>query len=87
MLVCARATEPVTTRGSTFDRHCGQCGARVMISPSGQRVLKSKKPRIICLQCVAAYRGPHIDVWAAASPEELEREKRDAIPNVHRERN
>lgn len=89
IMVCARATEPLTVRGSNFDQHCFKCGARVMMAPSSQRVFKetAPKPRVICLECLGSVKQPQIHCWAATTPEELAREKQDVIPNMHVRRN
>lgn len=88
MLICARATESLTIRDSNFDRKCFHCGERVMIAPSGQRVLAEVQPTptIICLQCSFQIKEPRLDTWAA-SPEEMAAERRNAIPNLYRRRN
>lgn len=89
VLVCAPATAEMAARGSVFDRSCSKCGERVMVAPSGQRMLKEIPGLpIICMRCYyVAVRGREcVNIWAAPM-EEIERERRDAIPNMHRRRN
>lgn len=58
MLVCARATKEVTISGSSFNRTCGVCGERVMIAPSGQRLLRDRPGTpVVCEDCVRAAGG------------------------------
>ena len=39
ILVCALADAALMVAGSTFDRACSQCKARVMVPPSGRAAL------------------------------------------------
>ena len=89
VLLCALADSPKTIAGSSFDQTCSICHRRVMISPSGQRRLKTTEGIIIvCTEC--AKTTPHNPVGfqiAASGEEELQREFEKVIPNPWRERN
>jgi hypothetical protein len=91
VLVCLDADALTTLRGSTFDRSCGTCERRVMISPTGQRFLKRRPGiRILCERCYAAL--PDIEVAAAkhrlaAPPSEILAELKTRVPNLRRQRN
>ena len=91
LLLCARADSPRTIPGSRFDLHCWICRKRVMIAPSGQKVLKrygERCVRVTCAICAAEHfeaeiiRGHNINDW-----DEQIRELRTAGPNTWRERN
>lgn len=87
-IVCALATAPAMIRGSSFDRMCGVCGKRVMIAPSGQKLLRSKPDlEILCSGCFVLNppKGPEIDV--PGSPEEIAAELSAIVPNLYRKRN
>ena len=51
-LICNLATAPLMAQGSAFDRHCSRCGVRVMIAPSGQKILREKQLEIVCMPCI-----------------------------------
>jgi hypothetical protein len=87
ILLCASADAPFTTKGSTFDRFCAECGGRVMIAASGRRrLLEDPELSIMCLTCYAKRKPEEEDTFSlAATPDELSREK--AEPNAWRKRN
>jgi hypothetical protein len=39
LLVCALADADLTVGGSTFNRACSQCNARIMVAPLGRAAL------------------------------------------------
>jgi hypothetical protein len=52
VLICALADAPHVVPGSVFDRHCTVCGWRVMVAPTGQRMLAQiDMLRIVCEHC------------------------------------
>jgi hypothetical protein len=89
ILVCAPATAPTTAAGSVFDRCCWRCQRRVMIAPTGQRLLrKHPDTKIQCLPCTeATWITGSPWILAAANRDELRREKESEQPNFWKERN
>ncbi|HEU0180340.1 MAG TPA: hypothetical protein VFV58_39390 [Blastocatellia bacterium] len=90
VLICARADADWATRGSSFDRKCGECGAQVIVSPSSQRLLKKRTAMpIICEQCWLALGGlkPGDEVRLPDKPEVVAEEIRGAVPNNWSKRN
>jgi hypothetical protein len=89
-LVTMRAETPeFIARGSVFTKHCRRCLARLVNAPSGIRFLRENpSARPLCLVCYQ-YNPPGRFKMAgfAATPEELERELTDTIPNPWRTRN
>jgi hypothetical protein len=87
--VCAMADDAVSVLGSSYDRKCSQCQARVMVAPSGQRALLANPSFVIlCLRCFKAL--PPEEVNLAPSPisdSEIIREMWDTRPNLRRSRN
>jgi hypothetical protein len=76
--------------GSVFDRQCSRCGSRVMIAPSGQRLLRRKKKvKVLCITCaprvLAEY--PARDKVEVTILEGAAGEVRSAVPNLWRARN
>ena len=89
-LICARADSPLIVRGSTLDKTCGLCGARVMMAPSGQAVLKEKPDiMIICASCfgTADFGDRKIEIQPACGMDQLKAEVSSAMPNTWRRRN
>lgn len=88
-LVCAHATAEMAVANSSFDRHCSRCGSRVMIAPSGQRLLRKKRLEIICAFCVPEVVAgfPHGDKVIIKRPAGSRGEMRNAMPNWWRKRN
>ena len=86
VLICVPADKPLAVAGATFDKRCNRCGQRVMLAPSGQRLL-ARKPNveICCLECFSPEPGD--EVHAAADSETLAAELRTAGPNPWRRRN
>jgi hypothetical protein len=90
VLVCMRADAEYTTRGSKFDSRCARCNARVMVAPTGQRLLrKNKSVKIICEGCLEAFvAGDPYKVALPAPAEEFLQEFHEGqIPNPNRNRN
>jgi hypothetical protein len=85
-------------RGSSFDHKCSKCAARVMIAPSGQRVLKQRAAEqlvksspelsILCIACFLLERATNDDeILLAAGVDEIAAELNASVPNCWRERN
>ncbi len=93
MIVCSRATADWVVPGSVFVHSCGKCGEKVMMAPSGQRILKAS-PEGSVIMCDVCY-GPLEstlrkvcgDPTFADSVEEVAREVNSAVPNTYRTRN
>ena len=90
-LVCAMADQPLAIRGAIFTRLCSQCGSRVMIAPSGQRLL-SLHPDLplLCLNCYVAsadLTDAENRLALADDPKIIRHELNQAIPNPWRKRN
>jgi DNA-directed RNA polymerase subunit RPC12/RpoP len=84
-LICAPADALWTVPGSTFDRTCARCGRKVMIAPSGQRILREYPDAVIrCETCIP--RDATFEL-AAGTPKEALREARTMQPNLRRLRN
>jgi hypothetical protein len=86
-LICMRADYPgPTVRGSSYDRVCSACQARVQISPAGQRELKADpKIEILCEPCFHARQpqpGDRIEYLGEEEPAASE-----LAPNLWRNRN
>ena len=89
-LICAPADAVTMVEGSTFDRACSQCGARVMVAPSGRAMLAMNPETILmCYACglAAMSRDDNVTVELAASASDIAREVRSAQPNIWRKRN
>lgn len=75
--------------GTTFDRACAQCRARVMVAPSGRAMLaRNPETVIICIDCAVsmmAETGGTVELAATAA--EIAREVRTSQPNTWRKRN
>ena len=90
VLICIAADAPLTVAGSSFNRVCSECSTRVMVAPSGRRMLAAHPAAtILCTDCFAKRHGIQPDDVAelAAQPEELSAEMKAAIPNPYRSRN
>ena len=89
-LVTMRAVTPeYVVRGSVFTKFCKKCLARLVNAPSGVRFLR-ENPGVasLCKPCFdIAPPGTYKQAGFAATPEELERELRDPIPNPWKNRN
>lgn len=87
LLVCMRATAPFTVPGSDSSRSCSECGARVMIAPSGQSMLKAHpRARLICVRCFRSNLRPE-DVVGVPDLDATLEEMQRAVPNLWKERN
>lgn len=88
-LVCMRADAEWVAQGSSFNRTCSRCTARVMVAPSGQALLR-REPllAIVCSICYARH-PPNlpVDVRLAGEPQQIAREILSAVPNFWRKRN
>lgn len=89
VLVCALATAAMTAANSSFDRHCSRCGERVVIAPSGQRLLRERSMKILCLSCAVRMaeelpEGGEVTIQPA--PGALD-DLADVAPNMWRKRN
>lgn len=88
ILVCARATDPKVVQGSIFTEHCALCKERVMIAPSGQRLLRAMPTaRIVCGPCALEALTAEDFIGLAGTPEEIAAEVKGAQPNFWRKRN
>ena len=88
ILVCALADAVMAVPGTVFDHACTRCGRKVMLAPTGQRVLREKQPvRIICRLCFETEKPEDIEVMPAGTVEEIRQEVRTARPNLRRNRN
>lgn len=90
ILICAPADAPMTVPGTIFNRFCATCGERVMIAPSGQRILREYPDATIqCGPCFETKPDPEITTVeiAAGNLEEALREAAAAHPNLRRNRN
>ena len=88
VLVCALASEPdCVIKGSITGHHCSQCEAEVMVSPSGQRMMRGHpKMKILCAPCALTKLDEFDSVEAV--PGALEELVEDAIARRSRhERN
>jgi len=90
VLVCAPAQAAAMVEGTTFDRACAQCAARVMVAPSGRASLARNPETIIyCYDCAMAamekYGNATIELAGTAA--EIASEVRSAQPNTWRKRN
>jgi hypothetical protein len=91
VLVCALADAVLMAAGTTFDRACSQCKARVMVAPSGQRAL-ARDPELVllCVRCgfEAMSQCPDRTVHLATLPlDDVAQEIASAQPNTWRKRN
>jgi transposase len=91
MIVGMRADSEFCTVGTKHDYFCANCGARVMLAATTQRLLKGHAgAQIVCTACMASIL-PHLPEGTqgelAASPEEIAREISGAIRNPYRTRN
>lgn len=88
ILIAAPADAPLTSPGSTFTHQCGKCGRRVMVAPTGQRLLREQPgTSIVCLPCFLADPPKNLEFRPAGSTEEIRREVASAVPNQWRVRN
>jgi hypothetical protein len=89
-LVCALADAPMTIPGSTFHRECVECHRKLMVSPTGEAVLREKPTlETICLPCAERLHPKDLaeGLPAAHSIEELVEGVLSAVPNLRRHRN
>jgi hypothetical protein len=88
-LICAPAHAASMVAGTTFDRDCARCRARVMVAPSGQAMLaRNPETVIICFDCairMMAETGGTVEFAATAT--EIASEVRTVQPNTWRKRN
>ena len=89
VLVCSPADAPRAIPGSSYDRECSICGRRLMIAPSGQRLLKREADvRLVCQFCWTAVSGALGDLEIQTDNfEEIRAELPTAQPNPWRKRN
>src|SRR4029450_13298517 len=77
VLVCASADAELTVEGTTFDRACSQCKARVLVAPSGRAAL-AMDPSLVLLSVPCEYaaitRSSENSVELAAPPSEIAHE-------------
>lgn len=89
-VVCARADSPLTVPGASFDKFCSQCGARVMIAPTGIAFLAGHpEAEILCsICCMEHLKNGKYDkeTTRISTPAGLE-EIFKMIPNTYRNRN
>jgi hypothetical protein len=86
-LICEVAEAPLAVPGSDFSHVCGQCGRRVMIAPSGQRVL-AENPGRVAILCRSCWEPEPVGVVGLAAPaREIAGEIRRAVGNLWRRRN
>ncbi len=88
-VICAPADFPNTVRGSTFDRLCSKCSGRVMLAPSGQKMMEQHpNADILCFYCFLLGEVPGEPVGlTAATIDELRAEIASTVPNTWRMRN
>jgi hypothetical protein len=89
ILVCALADSPRVVPGSIFNHHCTVCGRRVMVAPSGQRMLATIGAllSIVCEYCFEGNVKPGDEFAPAGTIDEVLDEARRAQPNLRRSRN
>ena len=89
ILVAELAGALLVVPGIVFDKVCSQCGARVMVAPSGQTFLKKHtQTQIICIDCFERRKASPKDLLIPAAPaEQILGEVASAKPNTWRERN
>jgi hypothetical protein len=90
-LVCALADGPLmVVVGTSFQHVCETCQRRVMVSPSGQKRLKSlENCKIVCMDCFNE-NPPQADYehqFSAGSLEAAVQELSRAVPNSWKNRN
>lgn len=88
-LITERATALLSSPGATFDRFCGECKMRVMISPVGLRALQADPTlSILCMDCHMRH-NPELPLVMRypGTMEELARDLASARPNPWRTRN
>lgn len=92
VLICSLAGAPTAVAGSVFHHRCSRCSARLMVAPSGQRILREHPDvRPVCLPCVMASARAdggdgeiEIDL---SNLQDILREMRQTVPNFWRKRN
>ena len=90
VLVCARADSPLMVRGADFRKTCRGCNSRVMVAPSGQKLMEQNPDaHIVCSVCFleATKSGalpPHekIKMGLAGPVDEIASEISGAVPNT-----
>jgi hypothetical protein len=90
VLVCALADAELTVAGSTFDRACSQCKARIMVAPSGRAALARDPTMVLaCVRCAvkAVSSDPEVSIALAGAPSDIVCEIKSAQPNFWRKRN
>ncbi len=88
-LVCALADQSTMVRGSIFTKLCSKCGTRVMVAPSGQRVLALYPDLgVMCLICYLALAASTETENRLADRDEVIMQDLDTVvPNTWKERN
>jgi hypothetical protein len=90
VIVCMDANAPFAVRGCDFSHCCVTCGRRVMIAPSGQRVLVQwPEISILCVECFRSIPGIEETVKSITftEPGELATEMQGFGPNLFGRRN
>lgn len=89
VIVCGLADAPLMVAGTSFDRACSKCGARVMVAPSGRLAL-ARDPELVllCVRCgfEAMKQCPEGSVQIALPSGSVE-EIASVQPNTWRKRN
>jgi len=87
-LVCALADSPRVPPGAVFNQNCEACGRKVMVAPSGQRILTTMTGvHIVCGPCYDISKNPNDKLFLAGTSDEIRDEVRHAQPNLRRSRN
>ncbi len=88
ILVCEYADAPLAVAGTVFSHTCIRCGARLMVAPTGQRILREHpKFATLCKVCYARDTTVPDHGYLAGTPEEIAQECISARPNPRRTRN
>lgn len=82
-LICAPADVELATPGSDYTHKCSACGERVVLAPSGQKLLREHPDvTVLCIHCYRPKDGDEFRITSAALAE-----FRTAVPNTWRNRN
>ncbi len=88
VMICSRADDAVmVTAGTTLQYFCSKCRQRVVMSASGQRVMKEEAMEIVCIPCFKPPIGEADFRISAGSIEEAQKELETARPNTWKNRN
>lgn len=87
-ILCPYADEEYTVTGSVFDKLCSKCFKRLMLSPSGQKVLAERAyAKLICLACAIGMDLELAGATAELAGDTLANELKGVVPNTRRSRN